>query len=440
MDYIRSILDYLKSTIDGIKSTMSTIKDILSTIGDIIGTVVDLLGFIGFKVFILLLSTAFIMWILNLVSPINRKINYFLSVCVVLWIAITAKMPIQVVILKYVLIISLPFIITYSINFLMKNCAILYKKWLLYKNKFSFSLFKKNYINLKNEDNIAILLTTDLPTIDELKQAKNFINDAGYKFSLFESEKISLVDNKNKIIFSNDLKISQFEKSILSKNIKLLWFWSQSYKINEVMQKLNKIKKIKQNKEIIGGGDNSFILNFLQDKWNWHIIYGKNFKDFLLLKGNMVDLNNILTKNLFKINLINDFSLENNYFIKSKMVGSDLTVLSSSIGSNNFLNFKNKILFLSCNFRNHKIFYRELFQLINFIVDNNYTPKAIIIHNETNKNIYNTSDIINSCNNYFKENGISIPIFKIEDVDFIKLNRKYLIEYKNNEIVLKLID
>ena len=154
----------------------------------------------------------------------------------------------------------------------------------------------------------------------------------------------------------------------------------------------------------------------------------------------MVDLNNILTKNLFKINLINDFSLENNYFIKSKMIGSDLTVLSSSIGSNNFLNFKNKILFLSCNFRNHKIFYRELFQLINFIVDNNYTPKAIIIHNETNKNIYNTSDIINSCNNYFKENGISIPIFKIEDVDFIKLNRKYLIEYKNNEIVLKLID
>ena len=121
MDYINNTLSYLKETLNNIKSAINTTKDVINTIGDIIGTIISILGFIGFKVFILLMTTAFILWLLNLVSPINRKMNYIVAVGLVIWLAITSKMEIQIVVLKYIIIIISPFVITFIINFLAKN-------------------------------------------------------------------------------------------------------------------------------------------------------------------------------------------------------------------------------------------------------------------------------------------------------------------------------
>ena len=120
MDYINGVVDNIKSTLEGIKTTMSNIMDVLGTIGDIIGTIAEILAFIGLKVFLLLLATSFTMWLLNLISPVNRKINYFVSVILVIWFAITINMPFQIVILKYILIILSPFILVYLVNLLIK--------------------------------------------------------------------------------------------------------------------------------------------------------------------------------------------------------------------------------------------------------------------------------------------------------------------------------
>ena len=119
MDYLNNTLDYLKNTVESIKSGFGVVKDIVVSIGHVIGTIVDILGFIGFRVFILLITTSFIVWILNFVSPVSRKTNYFIAVGMVLWIGLTAKMPLQIVMLKYILIILSPFIITYIVNFVV---------------------------------------------------------------------------------------------------------------------------------------------------------------------------------------------------------------------------------------------------------------------------------------------------------------------------------
>lgn len=441
MDYINKGVDNIKSTLEGIKTTMSNIMDVLGTIGDIIGTIAEILGFIGFKVFLLLLSTSFIMWVLNLVSPVNRKINYFLSVVIVLWLAITTKMSFQSIILKYILIILSPFILIYLVNFLIKLGKIIYDTLKVYIKRIDLSILRKKIQKLNENDNIALLFTTDLPTLQDIEDSKSFIKNLKYNLLILENEKIALTNSQQKIIFSNELKISQFTKSLKSKDIKLLWFWSQSYKTNELLEQLKTIEKIKQSKDIIGCGDNSYILNFLQNKWNWSIIYGENFKDFIKteIKEDFDLSNYIFNQNIFELSLLNEINIPENYFLKSKMVGSDLSVLASTIGTSNFLNFKNNILFLSCDFTSFRRFYREFLQLINFIIDNKHKPQAIIINNLLKKDKYYFTNIIQSCNKYLKDSKIDIPVFEIKNMNFIRLNNTYTIEFKENKITLKLL-
>ena len=296
---------------------MSKIMDVIGTIGDIIGTIAEILGFIGFKVFLLLLSTSFIMWVLNLVSPVNRKINYFLSVVIVLWLAITTKMSFQSIILKYILIILSPFILIYLVNFLIKLGKIIYDTLKVYIKRIDLPILRKKIQKLNENDNIALLFTTDLPTLQDIEDSKSFIKNLKYNLSILENEKIALTDSQKRIIFSNELKLSQFTKSSKSKDVKLLWFWSQSYKTNELLEQLKTIEKIKQSKDIIGCGDNSYILNFLQNKWNWSVIYGKNFKDFIKteIKGDFNLSNYIFNQNNFEFDT-SDIIIWKNPFIE----------------------------------------------------------------------------------------------------------------------------
>lgn len=73
MSYLDSTINYIKVSIESIKTGFLTIKDILTSIANILGTINEILGFNGFRVLLLLIITAFIAWILNLVSPISKK-------------------------------------------------------------------------------------------------------------------------------------------------------------------------------------------------------------------------------------------------------------------------------------------------------------------------------------------------------------------------------
>ena len=430
-----SAVTYIKNSLDGIKSVLITIKDILVMIADVIGTIIDILGFIGFRVFILLVITTFLMWIFNLISPITKKTNYLLSVFLVIWLALSTKMPFQIVTLKYILIIFSPFLLIKIVNYILENSNILLKiilhkiNILIYKIKFISK--NKNKENLILSKNIGLLFTSDLPTIKEINGITTFIQQLNWSLTIETKEKISLTDEKDRIIIEKNTKIEQFTKSLQNNNINILWFWSENFSANEYIEEISKMPLKKQNKLIIGSGDNSFILNFLQNKWNWNIIYGYNFKKFISL--NLDDIN---IQNAYDIFLINDYNLVENYFLKSKIVGSDLKVLCNQIGTNNLLNFKNKILFLDGTFENIKTFYSCITHLLTFIVDKNYPPKAIIFGKITlldKGNIYNT---ITYFSHQLKIHNIDFPIFIIKGFDFIKLNTKCFIEYKNSKLIL----
>ena len=221
-----------------------------------------------------------------------------------------------------------------------------------------------------------------------------------------------------------------------------MWFWSESYGSNEIINKLNKQKIVKQNKAIVGSGDNGYILNFLQQKWKWKIIYGKNLKDFITSNYNNhnIDLDKIIfNKKQYELSLINNYLISDNYFLKEKIVGGNLLTIVNSIATYSQLNFKNMILFLDCSFKNKIYFYKALNHLQQYMLANNIFPKAIIIASLDSENSTNIHDIISNFSNNLIENNVNIPIFYADTIKFITLNTTSNIIYTNNKIILNII-
>lgn len=435
IDYLDNTLDYLKNTLEGIKSGFIVVKDIVVSIGHVIGTIVDILGFIGFRVFILLITTSFIVWILNFVSPVSRKTNYFIAVGMVLWIGLTAKMPLQIVMLKYILIILSPFVITAVVNFLVKNANVGLK---YIKNKLLVIFagiecrFKKRIFKVKRSEKVGILFDCDLPTINEINAAKIKIRETFYEPAICCDEKISLIGSDNKVIFYDNLKYEQLIKSIKDKNVKILWFWGASFKDNGIVERLSKTRKIRQKKLIIGNSFNSEIFNFLQSKWNWKVIYGSNLKDC----DKFYDFEDIIANQWQSMYLINDFEIQDGYFLKEKVVGGDFQSLINGLGTKSELNFKNKILFLDCVFASKNDFYKYIMHLKNFILDNKCYPKAIVMSKIIIQDGSGYSEIIEDFYSYLKANSACMPIFQCHNASYITLNEKHIINYNMSKINL----
>lgn len=431
MSYLDTTINYIKTSIESIKSNFIAVKEILVSIGNIIGTIIEILGFIGFRVLLLLTITAFIAWILNLVSPISKKSNYFVAVFIVLWIGLNAKLPIQIVILKYILIILSPFFITKIVNFLIRNFEKILKILSFHSKKFLFIFcekIKKNNLKLQKNLKIGIVFDEDLPTINEIEDCKNILKYQEYEPIILNHKNISLVDDKKRIIFSKKLQVEQFIKSLSDKDINIVLFWGNSFIENSLINIINKKYNFKKQKKlIIGDGFNSKLFNFLQTKWNWKVFYGINGKNLNNLNTNEV----IKNKQEFKLNIINDFEIKNNYFLKKVVVGGNLQSIIDSIGTISELNFKNKILFFDYNDNSKIIFYKNMLHLANFIIDNKINISSIILGKIGND--FDYFAIIEEFNLFLKNNNIDIPIFQ-SNIEYLLLNEKHIIKMEKDNI------
>lgn len=183
----------------------------------------------------------------------------------------------------------------------------------------------------------------------------------------------------------------------------------------------------KQKKLIIGDGFNSKLFNFLQTKWNWKVFYGINGKNLNNLNINEV----IKNKQEFKLNIINDFEIKNNYFLKKVVVGGSLQSIIDSIGTISELNFNNKILFFDYNDNSKIIFYKNMLHLANFIIDNKINISSIILGKIGND--FDYFAIIEEFNLFLKNNNIDIPIFQ-SNIEYLLLNEKHIIKMERDNI------
>ncbi|MDR0423653.1 MAG: hypothetical protein LBH46_03620 [Rickettsiales bacterium] len=402
--------EYIKTTLNSILSTITATKDVIVTIGSAISTLGQILGFIGFRVFVLLCLTTFSVWILNICSPTSRRINYFLSVVLVSWISINSKMPLQLVTFKYLALILSPLVVTTLIRFLYRVFIIIKrqvdKKMSELVAKTDFNIVPP-HLKLPEILSPTILFTT-LPTKDEFDKIEA---------KIFEKEKIALVDNDGKIIFNNENKISQFKRASEDKETNIMLFYSSSYGADSLVKALEKIPKIKQIKNIVGNGDNCFILNFLQNRWGWQVIYANNYREG-------IDLD----KKEFELKLINNHTIKTKV-IKRKIIASDIGVFSVSP-----ISIKNRFLFLGGTVENEIIFYRYLWQILNFISQNEQYPSAIILSAINVKT--DMANLVENFNTTLMQKNINFPIF-ITNRGMVISNKNALIELRDNDYILK---
>lgn len=127
-----------------ISDTLGATKEVATGIAKVMGTIIDVLGFIGLRVLLLLLVTGLFLWFVNMVSPLSKKTNYFMGILVGLLIAIKANLSFNPFILKYLLIILLPFIASYVFVYLIRFSKFLTKKFILLSKNWIYNLIKKH--------------------------------------------------------------------------------------------------------------------------------------------------------------------------------------------------------------------------------------------------------------------------------------------------------
>ncbi|MDR3290102.1 MAG: LD-carboxypeptidase [Rickettsiales bacterium] len=406
-------IDYIKSALDSIVNALATTKETILLISEGIATVAQILGFIGLRVFVLLIMTTLIIWILNLSSPTTKRMNYFISVGLVVWIALNANMPITLVIFKYMLFILTPMLMAQTINFMIKvgkiSNKMINKKVTNYIAKKSF--FAKK-LSIPEVPIISVLFTSLLPTKNEMLQIIDVVK---------EKSKILLIDNNGKILFTTENKTEQFIKSCEDDGVNLMWCYGNKYGCNEIVKPLERMEKILQTKYIIGNGDNSFLLNFLQNQWGWKVIYTNNY-----------DRNLPLTKvENTPLKLLNNHKFtEENWTIKKRIVASDLSVFTIYP-----LSCDRKILYLDGIVENEILLYRYLHQVEKVLMANKQKPEAIIIGNINIE--VDMAKIIYDFDKELKKKLIYVPFFYAENLSCVLSNEKCLIEYKGEEILLK---
>lgn len=306
---------------------------------------------------------------------------------------------------------------------------------------------------LKKGDIVDIIFPSNHPTFKSLKKAKQFIKSLGLIPRIFEEKKLSDTDKDGYIICSNELKLNQLYKALSSKDSKLVWCWAGGYGSGELIQELQKKRKIKQNKFFIGYSDETFLSTFLQQKWGWKTLYAPMLSDMISNKKSeksKKDLINFLfekqKKSELKLKLLNKIKIRKH--IKSKIIGGCLSMILANFGTKNQINCKNKILFLEDVGESDFRLLRRFNQIADYIIDNKQTPKAILLgdfttsNNKTGSNEKKFLEIIKKLDEKLQKYKIKIPIFHskklghTEDMYSLVLGENITIANQNNQIIL----
>lgn len=153
---------------------------------------------------------------------------------------------------------------------------------------------------------------------------------------------------------NNDQKRFEFfKKSVTSFDSKAVWCLRGGYGSIRLLPMISKMKAPKNQKLFIGISDISSLHIYLNQKWNWPTLHAplldrvaqnkltaENIKELVEVIKNP----DYVTKfeNLVPINS----AAEKTKLIKSKIIGGNLTVVNSTIGTDFQIETENKILFL----------------------------------------------------------------------------------------------
>ena len=198
---------------------------------------------------------------------------------------------------------------------------------------------------LKSGDTISILAPSGV--------LNNFDNKITKAINIFKSWGLNVVlgnhiyDKNGHFAGTDKNREKDFQKALDNKNIKAIWCARGGYGAVRIIDKLNFDNYLKNTKWIIGFSDITVIhnkLNFLNSE-SIHAMMITGFEDIGQNNDSLSKLKNVLFGDSLSYSIASN---KNNKTGKSEgiIVGGNLTLIQSTIGSKTELKMKDKILFI----------------------------------------------------------------------------------------------
>ena len=199
--------------------------------------------------------------------------------------------------------------------------------------------------SLKSGDKISILAPSGV--------LNNFDNKITKAINIFKSWGLNVVlgnhiyDKNGHFAGTDKNREKDFQKALDNKNIKAIWCARGGYGAVRIIDKLNFDNYLKNPKWIIGFSDITVIhnkLNFLNSE-SIHAMMITGFEDIGQNNDSLSKLKNVLFGDSLSYSIASN---KNNKTGKSEgiIVGGNLTLIQSTIGSKTELKMKDKILFI----------------------------------------------------------------------------------------------
>ena len=226
---------------------------------------------------------------------------------------------------------------------IMSNMNVFSQSDIKSSNVLKTQLIQPEY--LKSGDTISILAPSGV--------LNNFDNKITKAINIFKSWGLNVVlgnhiyDKNGHFAGTDKNREKDFQKALDNKNIKAIWCARGGYGAVRIIDKLNFDNYLKNPKWIIGFSDITVIhnkLNFLNSE-SIHAMMITGFEDIGQNNDSLSKLKNVLFGDSLSYSITSN---KNNKTGKSEgiIVGGNLTLIQSTIGSKTELKMKDKILFI----------------------------------------------------------------------------------------------
>jgi muramoyltetrapeptide carboxypeptidase len=196
---------------------------------------------------------------------------------------------------------------------------------------------------LKSKDQIRILTTARKVSLEEIQKAKNWLEGLGYAVSLGKS--IGIEDHQ---YGGNDsARIEDFQEALDDKEVKAIWFGRGGYGSIRVLEHINWDQFIQQPKWLIGFSDITIWHNLVNQFYGIQTLHA--IMPLTFPKASE-DSKHLLAENLLgrfpTIKWESHPSNKYNTAAEGEIIGGNLSILYSLLGTKSGFNTNGKILFI----------------------------------------------------------------------------------------------
>jgi len=161
-----------------------------------------------------------------------------------------------------------------------------------------------------------------------------------------------LVDNECELVSNSiDYRFEHLQDALNNNESKAVWCIAGGYGSYQLIEKLYKIPAPTSKKLFIGFSDNTALINFFVNKWNYPCIYGPPLKQVTNGDISQKAIDNI-KKAIFedkyediKLEPLNDKAKKEGQ-VAGKIIGGCLSLVQTTLGTSNLLNTQGKIILL----------------------------------------------------------------------------------------------